>query len=571
MVALSLFAFMIMLLVGGLALDTMRHEMARARLQGTLDSAVLAGASADYADPSKSGEARDRVTDFMDKAGLAEYLDAFEDDDVAVSSVSARVSASANQTLDTHLMRLAGVEQLQASAGAAAVEGTENIEVSLVLDISGSMRFDDRIGDLRPAARQFVTTLLGDGRDATTSISVVPYAGQVNPGPYMFARLGGVRYGTTGGDLFPPSATDISNLVLYFDRDTGDGDPYDYAAKIEGYRDSEDMPALIAADPTSDRAKFDKDDPDDYVYFADAFMRRHDGSLSDDATLVGLSYKAGTTVVGPILMDGNSAPFPAENTGGAAIEAEYQFDTFYAEALPRVSSCLEVDRADFTHSGLPDAGAYDQTGHFMKWEISEAEMDWGWCPEDDTAISYAQNDEAALHDYIDAIRLHDGTGTHYGIKYGLALLDPDSRDAFEEMAQLPTPLVPAEFADRPLDWTAPGSRKFIVLMTDGKVTDQFRPKDIYKPEHMSRHLSNADRKRTTTRSENVSDFYAACDAAKARDIVVYTIAFETDSTGRTEMRDCATSPSHFYAASGTDIEEVFSSIALNITQLRLVQ
>jgi hypothetical protein len=300
-------------------------------------------------------------------------------------------------------------------------------------------------------------------------------------------------------------------------------------------------------------------------------MRRHDGSLPDDAALVGLSYKAGATIVGPILMDGNPASFPAENTGGAAIEAEYLFDDFYAEALPRVSSCLEVDRADFTHSGLPDAGAYAQTGHFMKWAISEAEMDWGWCPEDDTAIVYAQNDEGELHDYIDAIRLHDGTGTHYGIKYGLALLDPDSRDAFGGMAQLPAPLVPAEFADRPLDWTAPGSRKFIVLMTDGKVTDQFRPKDIYKPEHMSVHLSNADRKRTTTRSENVSDFYAACDAAKARDIVVYTIAFETDATGRTEMRDCATSPSHFYAASGTDIEEVFSSIALNITQLRLVQ
>ncbi|MDG2452861.1 MAG: Tad domain-containing protein, partial [Paracoccaceae bacterium] len=43
----SLFMFVLMLLTAGMALDLMRYETHRARLQGTLDRAVLAAADLD--------------------------------------------------------------------------------------------------------------------------------------------------------------------------------------------------------------------------------------------------------------------------------------------------------------------------------------------------------------------------------------------------------------------------------------------------------------------------------------------------------------------------------------------
>ena len=85
------------------------------------------------------------------------------------------------------------------------------------------------------------------------------------------------------------------------------------------------------------------------------------------------------------------------------------------------------------------------------------------------------------------------------------------------------------------------------------------------------HLDGSDRMRVTSKSDNVSNFYAICDEAKERDVVIYTIAFETDSSGRREMRNCASSPSHYFAVNGLEIEEAFKSIAASIRKLRLIQ
>ena len=54
---------------------------------------------------------------------------------------------------------------------------------------------------------------------------------------------------------------------------------------------------------------------------------------------------------------------------------------------------------------------------------------------DDASIMVAENDAQTIKDFVNNIRLHDGTATHVGMKYGTALLNPDTQPVFEELYQ----------------------------------------------------------------------------------------------------------------------------------------
>lgn len=227
--------------------------------------------------------------------------------------------------------------------------------------------------------------------------------------------------------------------------------------------------------------------------------------------------------------------------------------------------------SDFTTSQLP-TGSDEQVTNFMKWAIAADVMDWGWCPDDDTSIQYAQNDEATLHAFIDNIRMHDGTGTFYAMKYAVAMLDPATQPAFANLESLGQ--LPAKFKNRPAAWNEPEWAKIIVLMTDGQITDQFRPTKKLDPINETTELQyrpGGDGYKSSSRSTNLSRFYSQCDLAKSNGIVIFTIAYDAPAGAQTEMRNCASSPSHFFKASVAELADTFETIASSITKLRLTQ
>lgn len=450
----ALFIILCMMLASGMAFDVVRTEVARSMLQNTLDRSVLAAADLD-----QTLEPEDVVTDYFDRVDLQEFLG----DTVVEEGLGFRtVTADASADMTTRFMRLAGVPVIKVPTVAQANETVENVEISLVLDTSGSMRFDDRITPLRAAATKFVDMVLDGRRAQDTTINLVPYAGQTNPGPILFSLLGGVR-------------------------------------------------------------------------------------------------------------DHNQ------------------------------SSCLFMENADFLHTGLP-VSSHRQVPHFMKWDIAWSHMDWGWCPRDANRIRVHSNNATELKTFINTMKLHDGTGTQVGMKWALALLDPTSRDEVTLLRQAGG--APASAENRPLDWDEPSGQKFIVLMTDGLITDQFEPKytgirdidsDSYDNEANDRDdidgidhdILNAEleldfqkdtegrtgryTKTVSSRSTNLANFYRMCDAAKAKGIIIYTIAFEAPAGASEEMRNCASTPANFFEVSQVEIGAAFSSIARQINQLRLTQ
>lgn len=452
LIILTLLLLISMLVVGGMAVDFMRFESERAKLQSVADRAVLTAAELDL-DPTFDEEAV--VRDFFTTAGYGSNI--IGTPQVVDTGNSKSVSVSSAIDVNTFFLRFVGIDELSAPAQSAAIEGVGKVEISLVLDISGSMRWGGsgsrgRFGDMQDAAKAFANKVLDPANGGQITLNIIPYAGATNPNPYMFDYLNGVRIG--------------SSLT---------------AEEIE---------------------------------------------------------------------EGLSDPF-------------------------QVASCLEMTSSDWTNSGMPGSGR-DQVPHFMIWSIAADVMDWGWCPQDKSAIRYAMNDAAEVAAFIDGIRMHDGTGTHFGMKYALAALDPATQPAFAHLSGIDVDgdglvgdLLPVAFNNRPATWEDSETRKIIVLMTDGKITDQFRPNNPLEDRNLSQTLSS--KFTLTDRSSNLTSFYAACDMAKhpSRDIEVYTVAFETDSGGETEMRTCASDPSMFFPAAGAQLIQVFEDIAEQITDLRL--
>ncbi|MGB8623866.1 MAG: Tad domain-containing protein, partial [Paracoccaceae bacterium] len=205
MLLFGLFILILMLWAGGMAIDAMRVEATRTQLQNTLDRAVLAAADLD-----QSLDAKSVVEDYFDKAGLAQYLDA---DSITVDSTRAnnelsfrRVSATANAEVKSMFMQMLGIDSMIAASSGTAEEGITDLEISLILDVSGSMGSrsssgNSKIYELRQAAKDFVYYMQcnpnasrGSGAACTVqpdkvSISLVPYSEQVTAGATLLDEM----------------------------------------------------------------------------------------------------------------------------------------------------------------------------------------------------------------------------------------------------------------------------------------------------------------------------------------------------------------------------------------------
>lgn len=171
-IVFGVYVFLIILMFAGIGIDLMRYERDRAELQYTLDRAVLAAADLDQDLDPKSV-----VEDYFDKAGLGSFLG-----DVTVSEgLGYRVvSAEASSDMDTQFMHMTGVDTLSIPAASTAEERIGGVEISLVLDVSGSMSSNSRLTNLKIAAKDFIDQMVDNTEDGKLSISIIPYATQVS-------------------------------------------------------------------------------------------------------------------------------------------------------------------------------------------------------------------------------------------------------------------------------------------------------------------------------------------------------------------------------------------------------
>lgn len=183
MLALVMMMMLIMFSVAGIGVDLMRTEMERTRLQQTVDSAALAAAHKDNTLVPKQV-----VMDYFAKANLASYI---SEDDITVSTSGTATSVTVALTAEvqTPFLKNMGFETFTVPAIGRAEQAYGNSEVSLVLDISGSMDDNNRMNRLHTAANEFVDTVIGPDSLDRVSLSLVPYTGDVNVGYNIMSRM----------------------------------------------------------------------------------------------------------------------------------------------------------------------------------------------------------------------------------------------------------------------------------------------------------------------------------------------------------------------------------------------
>jgi Flp pilus assembly protein TadG len=174
------------MLLTGLAVDTARYQDLSTRMQQALDGASLAAAKL-LSDESLSD------SDIQDRAN-AYFQAAIPTFGIKPSSISPLVVAIDRAKSS---VEVAGGLQVPAFFGGFAdlptltvlnqkskvVYDMQAVELSMVLDITGSMKSNNKLGDLKVAAKDVIDTLFdGAISDDNVRIAVAPYSASVNAG-----------------------------------------------------------------------------------------------------------------------------------------------------------------------------------------------------------------------------------------------------------------------------------------------------------------------------------------------------------------------------------------------------
>lgn len=507
MILLFIIFIVIMIPLVGFTITLNRTEHLRTRMQGTMDRAVLAAADID-----QTLAPADVVMDYFTKAGLAAYIDPADivvyPDTAEALRTGRQVSVCGRAYINTNITAIDGanasfggeMQQWGTTTCSAAEEAKSDIEVMLVLDVSGSMNSSSRLDNLKVAAVEFVETVLtADTSEGNVGISIVPYAGQVNAETLL------PYFPVTGNHTY--------------------GNCIDFGATAFGERE------LLPSGTTS-------------LVRADVF------------------------------------------------------DPWYSSKSTTLTYCSEETRKRI----LP-----------------------------------MTNDLNTLRTFIQNLVADGNTSLDIGMKWGVGMMDPSFRPYNAQL--ISAGLVPSEFSDRPYDYNARSTAKFIILMSDGQNTDEYYLKDPYRagPSPIWRDASGrltiyhesksgsskyyrydnstwstspysgsvqlnwpdvwhdytinwvAQRlyddplgwsswQRNAWKNDvrdglnpSIKDSRTSqiCTTAKQNGITVFTIGFEAPSVGNDALRDCATSPGHFFDVNGIEISEAFQTIARRISELRL--
>jgi Flp pilus assembly protein TadG len=198
-VVFGLVAVVLMLAAGG-AVDYGRWFYAHRATANALDAAVLAGARTLQLNPGDTAAAINAAKSVY-TANIQRRLEVTSDTvSFATANSNTAVTATGNAYIATPFMKFAGVTELPlvSQAGAQAAMqvggrgGASNLELSIMLDVTGSMCDDGtgpctggiKMNGLKDAANHLVNIITSsDQSQHTSKVAVVPFSTRVRVGP----------------------------------------------------------------------------------------------------------------------------------------------------------------------------------------------------------------------------------------------------------------------------------------------------------------------------------------------------------------------------------------------------
>jgi Flp pilus assembly protein TadG len=202
-----IFAIALLPMLGfvGAAVDYTRANAARSSMQAAMDSAVLMVSKDAAANPAMTAQ---QITDAAQTYFSALYHDT-DATGITIKAVYTPSSSSTSPTVQvtgsgivtTDFMKVAGIPQINFSTSSTSTWGNSRMRVAMVLDNTGSMQDNGKMGALITAAQSMVTSLSAYNKNAgDVYISIVPFSKDVNVGT-SYSSANWIKFsGSQSGD-----------------------------------------------------------------------------------------------------------------------------------------------------------------------------------------------------------------------------------------------------------------------------------------------------------------------------------------------------------------------------------
>lgn len=584
--ALAMVAASVIPLVGAIGggVDLTRAYMAEARLAQACDAAALAGRKVMTKDDTDSGGsvidnsiADQEIQKFLDYNFPEGKFDTGEITRTAQVDEDGELTITLATTISTQLLRIAGIQSMDINAECSARRSGVNVDVVLVVDVTGSMAWDvdknsgsdnERMIALQGASKGFLD-ILKELQDQLSSsglrvrVGIVPYSQGVNVGKLLYAEnpdyidYSGEPYSTNIGEPYMATVSgkyawknyavtgsyDDENLSL--DQfvslglaETTPANPYAWKGCVEARSTVTTIDASSAPYMTIPEGAWDVIDaapgaeidgqiaPKWRPYFASPWSSSSVGGV----TVTGNKYRPNATY-----MDITKQPWANLNW-----RMQNDSSTYSSKAVRYDTSYSSLTASSHYKDGVATTGPNKN------------------CPNEAKLLTQIDaTGVTTLGSYIDALKPAGGTYHELGMYWGLALISPGAPFPNDS-----TYLAPGHTGEER------GVNRYLVFMSDGEIDPgiTYSAYSQYLWDHRTR--SNT----TEPKPEHRARFRMICEAAKMQGIKVSTVAFSTSigTTDKNAIQDCASSEDDYYVAeTAEDLNEAFQKIAQNIGYLRV--
>ncbi|HQY44643.1 MAG TPA: pilus assembly protein TadG-related protein [Paracoccaceae bacterium] len=536
----SLFMFVCMLYLAGVALDLMRFEERRTVLQATIDRAVLAAADMDQTLDCKAV-----IRDWFVKAGEAAPADS--DISCTKDEFGSEVSVNANANMQTWFMNLYGIDipTLATASAGSAEEKIGSVEISLVLDVSGSMNSNSRLTYLKPAAKSFIDKMFDNVETGKLSMSVVTYSTQVALGPDLIKYFDHTAEHTSSACLEFDSG-DFANTTME-PKSTPVGSPpavSDRKYQLNGHFD----PFNTTLVNTSSNNTLLNCPPNSAT---NRNIMAFSGNRSDLKSKIDSLVASGNTSIdlgtkwGAALLDPSMRPVADAMITEGLVSSNFSGRP-YSYTNPDGSKNTEVLKVLVIMTDGENTTEYKLKPAF---------------DQDPSRLHYNNTSNSAYNgsSYYKRYSLYDSTrssnkyfsfytNTWRSEPWGTQATDISGTDTTVQLTW------PEVWATMSVNWFADN----LIFRAYGSTTRNSWRTSASNAVATSKIYSSKD-----SLTLNV------CSAAKAKGVLVFTIGYEAPTAGQALLSNCASSTAHYYPASGPSIGNTFDKIANSINKLRL--
>lgn len=565
-------------------IDINRASVEKRHLQDALDAATLLAA--------RSTADTDSELQAIGEAALRAQLAGMSEATLRSSTfrlVGTRIESTATATLAPYISNLWLDGDMTVGVEAEVARASTNLELALVLDITGSMS-GTPLSDLKTAAKDLIDYVIQDTQTPYYSkAAIVPYSVGVNVGSYAAGARGAIvgtrsitgiawqsgssksvsaisrgsttritsaSHGFSTGDIVYISGVNGTYQVnnQYYTITRVDANRFTLNGVNSTYWNSYSSGGTVRKCLTTEcrlvvtAASHGYDDGDE-IYFS---------GVGGTTSLNGETFEIDSLTTNTFALIDTLGPTESSWTsGGTAYCTEYGCEYYRftnasswsaATRTHQVSTCVTERTGadaytDVAPSTAPVGMNYPSTGNP--------------CPT--ATITPLSSDRTALKAKIDAFVAAGSTAGQIGTAWGWYMVSPEFAYLWPSSSQ-------------PAAYDAPDLLKVVVIMTDGNYNTAYCNGVIARNSGSGSGDAQDKINCTATNGDATSQAESLCTAMKAKGIIVYTVGFNVGRGSDAEdvMEACATSSEHVYLpSSGAALKDAFAAIGRDLMKLRL--